>query len=75
MSTDKRFEWLDVLMENGEIARCEVPQEHYDTVMEDLDNCIKRGDRWPCAMYDGQSCNYMGIDITTLNTKKIVGIL
>lgn len=68
-------EYVDLLAENGEIVRIECPDKYFDDLYETIENSMKRGDWWSPGQWDGCSATYMGIQISRVNMKKVVGML
>lgn len=68
-------EYIDLVLDNGELVRIECPKKHYDECMEAIDNCRKRRDWWSPLMFDGCTATYMGLGLDRVNTDKIVGRL
>ena len=68
-------EYVDLLAENGEIIRIECPDKHSDDLYETIENSMKRGEWWSPGQWDGCSATYMGIQISRVNMKKVVGML
>ncbi len=68
-------EFIDLMMDNGELVKIEYPSEHMDNVLETLDNAIKRRDRWSVNQWDGCRAEYMGISLDTVNTGRVIGVL
>lgn len=68
-------EYIDLLLLNGELVRIECKVDHFDEVMDSIDNARKRNDWWSVVMFEGTSATYMGICLDRINTNQIMGIL
>lgn len=68
-------EFVDLLMDNGEIVRIEYKDKYMDDFLDYLENCIKRQDSWCASRFEGTSAEYMGLGIDKVNTKRIIGQL
>lgn len=69
------MEYIDLLMENGELVRIEVPDKHADACYEALETSMKRKDWWCPSMFDGAKAEYMGLSINRVAMNKVVGML
>ena len=69
------IEYVDLLMDNGEITRIECPTKFYDDLYEAIDNAMKRKDWWSPDMFDGCRAEYMGVGITRIAVPRVIGIL
>ena len=68
-------QFIDLVMDNGELTRMEVPEQHYDELWEHIEHSMKRGDWLSPARYRGCKANYMGLDLDRVNMGKVVGTL
>ncbi len=69
------MEYIDLLMDNGELVRIEVPEKFYDQCHESLENSMKRKDWWSPAGFDGCKAEYMGVYLGRVAMHKVVGVL
>lgn len=69
------MKFADLLLDNGEIVRLECPDKFLDDFYETLDNAMKRGDQWSPSQFDGCNAIYLGIGLSRVNMKKVVGLL
>ena len=68
-------EYVDLLMDNGEITRIECPDKYSDDMYEAIDNAMKRKDWWSPNMFEGCRAKYMGIDLSRVAMNRVVGVL
>lgn len=69
------FEYVDLVMANGELVRIECLDKYSDELYESLDNAKKRGDWWSPNMFDGCKAEYMGLILSRVSMKDVVAIL
>lgn len=69
------MEYIDLVMMNGEIVRIECKTEHFDEIMDAIDNARKRNDWWSVSMFESTSATYMGLHIDRIDAGKIIGML
>ncbi len=69
------MEFIDLLLDNGELVRLEHKEEYIDQIWEEIENAMKRGDWFPVRIYEGTSATYMGHLIDRVNMKRVVAIL
>lgn len=69
------FNWIDLMLLNGEIVHIECPRKFEDEVRADIENAMKRGDWLPLRQYEGCSATYMGIEIDRVNARQIAAML
>jgi len=76
MSEEKTTqEYVDLVMENGELARICCQSQHYDEFMDSIENTMKRKDWWSPSQFDGCTAEYMGMRLGRVNMGKVVGML
>lgn len=68
-------EYADLLLDNGELVRIEFDDAKQDELFDALEHCMKRGDWWSPAMFDGCSATYLGLHISRVAMKRVVAIL
>lgn len=68
-------QYIDLVLDGGELVRIECPEKHYDEFMDALDNARKRNDWLSSMMFDGLKFNYIGHRIERINCAKIVATL
>jgi hypothetical protein len=66
--------FIDIVLDGGDLVRVEIPVEHFDAFMDDLDNARRRNDWLSAALYDGVKFNYLGHNIDRVNGSKIVAL-
>jgi hypothetical protein len=64
--------FIDLVMDNGELVRVEIPDKHFDDVMDDIENTMKRRDWWSSS-YDGVKATYLGNILNCVNMGRVVG--
>lgn len=69
------IEYVDLILDNGELVRIEYKDKYLDEMYEYLENTIKRKDTWSASRFEGTRATYMGVEIERVNTAKIVGTL
>jgi hypothetical protein len=69
------IEYVDLLLINGDICHIEFLAKYYDDAIENMRNCIRRGDYWASGCYDGTKAEINGQRIDGLFTGKVVGQL
>ncbi|MEY4387666.1 MAG: hypothetical protein RLY20_2949 [Verrucomicrobiota bacterium] len=67
--------WIDLVLDNGEIVRVELPEKFEDDVREDIDNALHRRDWWAVRCYDGVSAEFMGMKLDRVNMARVVAML
>ena len=68
-------EYVDLLMDNGEITRIECPDKFLDDLYESIDNAMKLKGWWSPQMFDGCQAAYMGIQLSRFAMSRVVGVL
>lgn len=68
-------EYIDLLMDNGELVRIKCPNEYYDECHEAIDNARKSNSWWSTSMFQGCHATYMGIFIDRVNMARVVAML
>lgn len=67
--------WIDLVLDNGELVRIELPQKLEDEVREDIDTALRRRDWWSISTIDGCSATFMGLRIDRVNMARVVAML
>lgn len=67
--------WIDLLLDNGEIVRVELPAKLETELREDMDNALRRRDWWSIQAADGCSATIMGISVSGVNMGRVVAML
>ncbi|MEY4375711.1 MAG: hypothetical protein RJB26_261 [Pseudomonadota bacterium] len=67
--------WIDLVLDNGELVRIELPERLEDEVREDIDNALRRRDWWSTRTIDGCSATFMGLRIDRVNMGRVVAML
>lgn len=68
-------EYIDLVLDNGEIVRIECPVKHFDACMDAIGNSMKRRDWWSPSMFDGCRATYLGLYIDRVNMARVVAEL
>lgn len=68
-------EFFDLLLDNGEIVRCEVPTKHSDDCFDRLEHELKRRGWWSPGSWDGCRAEYLGHTLDRVNMGRVVGVL
>jgi hypothetical protein len=68
-------QWEDLVTVDGQIIRLEIPTKYYDDCIEAINNAQARGDNWSPQMFDGCTAEYMGLGLSRINMKKVIGWL
>ena len=66
---------IDLVTDNGEIIRIEVPPKFTDDALETIENAMKRKDWWSVRQWDGAKAVYMGLTIDRVNMTRVVAML
>jgi hypothetical protein len=69
----KKF--IDLLLDNGDIARLEVPAKYEDDCVESIENTMKRRDWFSTGQYDGCSATINGVYVTHINMARVIAKL
>ncbi len=67
--------WADLLLDNGEIVRCEVPSKYEDEFWESVEATLKRRDWFSVRQWDGANAQYMGHYVERVNMARVVATL
>ncbi len=67
--------WEDLVTVDGQIIRLEIPNKHLDEVIDAINNAQMRGDNWSPQMVEGCTAEYMGMYLSRVNMKKVIGWL
>ena len=69
------IEYVDLMMDNGELVRIECPDKYTDDLHDSLEHAMKRRDWWAPSRFDGCRAEYMGIAMDRVNMGRVVGRL
>ncbi|MDY6979181.1 MAG: hypothetical protein SV201_04830 [Pseudomonadota bacterium] len=69
------IEYVDLVMDNGELVRIECPDQDVDDMHESLEHSMKRRDWWSPNQFDGCQATYLGLLLGRVNMARVVGIL
>jgi hypothetical protein len=72
---EENIEYVDLVLDNGELIRIECPDKFVDDLHESLSNCLKRNDWWSPIRFDGCRAEYMGMCLDRVNMAKVVGMI
>ena len=68
-------EFVDLVTDSGELIRIECPSKHIDELHDTIEHCMKRGDWWSPNRFDGCKAEYLGLLMSRINMKKVIGTL
>ncbi|PHS09375.1 MAG: hypothetical protein COA78_11990 [Blastopirellula sp.] len=68
-------EYVDLITDSGELIRIECPDEHSDALYDSLEHSMKRGDWWSPRMFDGCKAEFLGLPMSRISMKKVIGLL
>jgi len=66
---------IDLVLDNGELVRIEVPEKHEDEAHDTIENTMKRRDWWSPMQWDGASATYLGHRLDRVNMARVVGLM
>lgn len=67
--------YIDLLLDNGELVRIEVPKNHEDESRDSIENQMKIGGWWSVSCWQGVSATYLGHHIDRVNMRRVVAML
>jgi len=68
-------EYIDLVMDNGELTRIECPAKYADALHDSVNNSLKRRDWWSPQQFDGCTAEYLGLSLSRVNMARVVGEL
>jgi len=68
-------EFVDLVTDSGELINIECPDKHIDEFYVSIENAMKRGDWWSPSRFEGCKAEYLGMLVSRVSMKKIIGIL
>lgn len=68
-------EFVDLLLDNGDIVRIECPPQHFDQCMETIEFTMKRKEWWCAGQFDGCNVKLNGVFIERVNMGRVVAML
>lgn len=69
------MEFIDIVLEGGELVRIECPGKYIDECYETLEHAMKIKDWWSPDRFDGCNAEYLGHSMDRINMGKAVGML
>lgn len=69
------MEYVDIVLDTGELVRIECPKKHADELHESLEHAMKLKDWWSPSRFDGCSAAYMGMSMNRVAMSRVVGML
>lgn len=66
---------IDLLLDNGELVRIEVPRNREDECHDTIENEMKIGGWWSVSRWQGASATYLGHHIDRVNLRRVVAML
>lgn len=70
-----RTEYVDLVLDNGELVRIECPEKFGDQLHDTLEHAMKRREWWSTNRFDGCRAEYMGLSLDRVNMARVVGEL
>lgn len=67
--------FFDLVMENGELVRIEVPSKFEGECHDSIENALKIRGWFSPGQWDGCEAHYLGMGLTRVNMGKIVAML
>ena len=67
--------WIDLVIDNGELVRIELPQKFEDEVWQSIVDAMKRREWWATSQFEGCSATYIGNQLDRVNMARVVGTL
>lgn len=67
--------FFDLLMENGELVRVEVPSKFEDECLESIEHAIKTRGWFSPGRWDGCAAEYLGMKLVRVNMGKVVATI
>ena len=68
-------EYLDLVLDSGELVRISCPAKYWDELYDSLEHAMKRGDWWSPSMFDGCRAEFLGMGMGRINMRRVVGML
>lgn len=66
---------IDLVMDNGELTRIEVPDKHADACWDAIENAMKTRSFFTPGWFDGCTASYMGMILERVNMGRVVATL
>lgn len=67
--------YIDLVLDNGELVRIEVPAKFENEAYDSIENAMKIGDWWSPSRFAGASAAFMGMYIDRVSMKRVVAML
>jgi hypothetical protein len=67
--------YIDLVLDNGELVRIEVPSKFEDEAHDSLENAMKIGEWWCPHRFEGASASFMGMSLDRVSMKRVVATL
>jgi hypothetical protein len=67
--------YIDLLLDNGELVRIEVPKNREGECRDSIENQMKIGGWWSVSCWQGASATYLGHRIDHVNMRRVVAML
>jgi hypothetical protein len=67
--------FIDLVMENGELVRIEVPDEHEYECWDAIENSMKTRGFFSPGRWEGCQASYLGMTLGRVNMGKVVAML
>lgn len=67
--------FIDLVMDNGELTRIEVPDNHSDECWDAIENAMKTKGFFSPGRFDGCTASYMGMSLDRVNMGRMIATL
>lgn len=68
-------DYVDLVLDNGELMRIECPAKHADEVLDTVNNQMRMQGLFCAGMLEGCRIEYLGHRIDKVNMVRVVGVL
>lgn len=73
MSTN--IDFVDLVTDSGELIKIECPEKHIDALYDSLEHAMKRGEWWSPHRFNDCKAEFMGLSVTRISMKRVIGLL
>ncbi len=71
----RQLECIDLMLDDGEIVRIQVPREYFDECLEHIEIAMKQRDWFVSTRWDGCNAKCLGTWVERVNMAKVVAML
>lgn len=68
-------EYVDLVLDSGELVRITCPAKYWDDLYDSLEHAMKRGDWWSPGMFSDCRAEIMGLGMSRVSMRRVVGML